>query len=109
MADYTPQTSTHRTLAAATVDSVLLQSFGAVIQVIHRDGASTTPIYFTTGPTVAATTAPTVAGDNTFVVLPGSVANVPWPTSSDGAKCAVKLISAATDPYSVQVITARAF
>ncbi len=109
MAAYTPQTAAHKTLAASTVDSVLLQSFGAVIQVVHRTPASVTPIYFTTGATVATTTDPTVAGDNTFAVLPGFPIEVPWPAASDGAKCAVKLISAGTDAYSVQVLSPRKF
>lgn len=109
MAAYTPQTAAHKTLAAATVDSVLLQSYGAAIQVVHRTAASANPIYFTTGPTVAATADPTVAGDNTFVVMPGQTATIPWPLSSNGQKCAVKLISTGTDAYSVQVVTGRAF
>jgi hypothetical protein len=109
MASYSVQTGAHKTLGAATVDDVTLNSYGAVIQIAHRLASSTTPLYVTFGATVASTATPTVGGDNTFVVPVGQIVSFPWPLVGIGTTCAIKLICTAADPYSIQVIAARAF
>ena len=120
MAAFTVHTAKHATLGIATVDSVVLDVYGKSIQIVHR-GAAANPIYITVGSiaSVAAvagtpgTPDPTVAGDDTFVVVAGTAGNplqISWPAGSYGniggikQTACVKLISAAGEPYSVQVI-----
>jgi hypothetical protein len=103
MTAYNARFAKHATLGAATVDSVLLSWTGRRIQVANHDAAAI--IYVTVGgPTVAGTTDPVSAADDTFVVRPASSTFIPWPTSTVGPVC-VKLISAGTPAYSVQVLT----
>jgi hypothetical protein len=102
MATYSVHTAAHKTLAAATVDTVNLDVYGRYIQVVHR-GSSTNPIYFSAARAAAT---PTVAGDDEFVVVAGSPTILAWPI--DGMSTAqLKLISAGAEPYSVQVLADR--
>lgn len=88
MATKTPTLSVHATLSISTVDTCTFQGGDpAEVEVLNR--GTTDPIYFTVG---GAT--PTVAGDDTYVVLPGQGLVV------DGSGV-VKLISAGAMAYSV--------
>jgi hypothetical protein len=91
MASYTATSAKHATLGASTVDTVTLGSDCNNVEVYNR--AATVDIYFTVN---GAT--PTVAGDNTYAVGPGTALLVSVPTS--GATV-VKLISTGANAYSV--------
>lgn len=80
--------SRHKTLVAATADTVTFASSPSNVEVKNR-GSGT--IYFRTDGTAA-----TVEGDDTFVVAAGESLVVPG-----GSTVGVSLISAAADPYSV--------
>jgi hypothetical protein len=99
MASYTVLCAKHATLTATTVDTVTLNQPASFFLVTNR--ASTgAPIYFTLGDTLAATTTPTVAGDDTYVVPVGITMAVPF----DGTPSYCKLISADAQDYSVMVL-----
>ena len=120
MAAFTVHTAKHATLGIATVDSVVLDVYGKSIQIVHR-GAAANPIYVTIGniASVAAvagvpgTPDPVSAADDNYVVVAGTAGNplvVQWPATAMGniggikQTACVKLICAAAEPYSVQVI-----
>jgi hypothetical protein len=107
MAVYTVQTAKSATLVASTVDTVLVQSFGHVIEVCNRSATAGDFISITVGNTVADTPSPTVLGDNCFVVGPNQKVQIPWPVASAGQQAAVELISSTTPPYTVQVFATR--
>lgn len=109
MATLTPNRSTHATLTATTVDTVTLTVIAAdkaagapytevngvqtyhynKAEVINRDAAAL--LYITVDGS-----APTAAGDGTFVVLPGQTKIVNLIVGQP-----IKLISAGTPAYSV--------
>ena len=91
MATYTVNQAKHATLTAATVDTVTFPDADHSVEVYNRSAAGY--IYFTTD-----NSAPTVAGDNTFVVGPGQALPIP-DAAVESAN--VKLISATADAYSV--------
>ena len=89
MASYTGvEVSRHKTLTAATADTVTFTSSPSFVEVKNR-GSGT--IYFTTDGTAA-----TVEGDDTFVVKGGEALTVPG-----GSEVEVSLISSTADDYSV--------
>lgn len=100
MADYTAKTAVHKTLSAATVDTVTLDGAQAV-EVVNR--GSTDSIYFCIdgrgGP--SADGVPTVGGNDTDVVPPGQVLSV---RSDKEGVTVVKLISTGAMSYSVKGI-----
>lgn len=92
MATYSVVRAKHATLVASTVDTINLSADHKVVQVHNRDGVSA--IYFTVDGTT-----PTVGGDD-ILVFPAAIGWVDVPV---GDNAAVKLISAGTPAYSVQV------
>ena len=93
MASYEEATSKHATLVASTVDTVTLTGTDYYsVEVLHRSSSVTDPIYFTVDGST-----PTVAGDDTYVVMPGGWKTVRSKENID----VVKLISAGTPAYSV--------
>ncbi|MDQ1736542.1 MAG: hypothetical protein QOH56_2793 [Pseudonocardiales bacterium] len=90
MANYTVALATHRTLGAAVVDVVTISPHQySNVEVLNRDAAAY--LFFRTDGT-----APTVAGDDCYVVGPGAALRVPHPNGQP-----VKLISASAIAYSV--------
>jgi hypothetical protein len=85
----------HGTLTAATVDTVNLSRVYGRVQVLNRGGAN--EIYWTTDGT-----APTVGGDNCWVV-PSQVgaSDIRANSQAQSNTCVVKLISTGTPTYSV--------
>lgn len=106
MAAYTCQSSVHKTAGVATVDSVVLSSYAPGIAIVHRD--ATDPFYVTTGATVAGTTDPVAAANDTFVVMPGQTLTLPWPANAT-SQAVVKIICASAKAYSVQGVATRAW
>lgn len=94
MASYTVRARKHATLAAATVDSVTVTGPSPTLTVVNRDGAA--EITFTVDGST-----PVAGADETYV-LPAAIGalTVDMP---GGATATVKLISAGTPKYSVQV------
>lgn len=99
MANYSAKSAVHKTLVAATLDTVTLDADFQEVEVLNR--SSTDTIYFCAdgvgGP--SSDGVPTVAGDNTEVAPPNSSATV---RSRVGAVTVVKLISSGTPAYSVR-------
>jgi hypothetical protein len=93
MATYSVARSKHATLAAATVDTVNISSDTNYVEVVSRGDDY---ISFTVDGS-----APTVFGDNTFVVLPRGALQV---LDAGGPTSQVKVISASAIPYSVQAV-----
>jgi hypothetical protein len=91
MAEHTAERSAHGTLVAATVDTVTLGADWAHVEVTNLD--TTSPIYVRVDGT-----APTVAGEETFVVPAGGYRILEVPTATDTV---VELISAGTPDYAV--------
>lgn len=87
----------HGTLTASAVDTVTLSRAGAAVKIINRGG--TNEIYYTLDGT-----APTVGGDDCFVV-PNQAGASDTRVNTQGASntCVVKLISSGAMTYSVQV------
>lgn len=93
MATYSEALSKHATLTATTVDTVTLTGTDYYsVEVVHRSGSLTTPIYFTVDGST-----PTVEGDDTYVVMPGGWKTVKSRVNVD----VIKLISAGAVAYSV--------
>lgn len=86
-----PQT-TYDTLVATTVKSETLTGNPSKICVINRGSVE---LFFTTNGTD-----PTVAGDNTFCVLPSGFLEA----AMEGGGNVVKLISSGTPTYGIEVI-----
>ena len=84
----------HGTLTAATVATVVLSDTNTGVEVYNRSSAGY--IYFTVN-----NAAPTVAGNDTFVVGPGQSVSVP---DAEVSSVNVKLISATADAYSVTAV-----
>lgn len=108
MAVYTANSAKHQTLTISTVDTVTLSAAGRRILIVNRDAAGL--IYVTAGgPTAGNVADPTVAGDNTYVILPNTTLALPYPLNVGAAtgQVSVKLISAAAAAYSVQIATDR--
>ena len=99
--------SKHGTLSAGAVATVTLTGFGSAIEIFNRSATSTDLIYITSGRTAAATTDPVAAADETFVIPAGKSIQIPYPATSPGDGCVVKLISATTPTYSVQLYAFR--
>jgi hypothetical protein len=91
MASYSAARSKHATLTASAVDTVTLGADWNTVEVTNR--SATDPIYVTTN-----NAAPTVAGDDTFVVPAGGYRVLEVPTAGSTV---VKLISGGNAPYSV--------
>lgn len=91
MASYTVNRAKSATLTISTVDTVTFPAAYPylMVEVVNRD--ATNPIFFT-----ADGTAPTVAGDDCFCVAPSQTVRMGFPGG------AVKVISAAASPYTVQ-------
>ena len=98
----------HATLSSSTVDTVTLtgaamgRGFASSIEVSNEtpaNGSGAANIYFKVG--TSTTTSPTVAGNDTYVVLPGQAVQV-----STGSGSVVKLISSGTPAYSVTGVSA---
>jgi hypothetical protein len=68
----------------------------------------TDPFYVTAGATVAGTTDPVAAANDTYVVAAGETLNLPWPANAAGS-CVVKIICASAKNYSVQGVLTRAW
>ena len=71
MASYTVNVAKHATLAGATVDTITFNAPGGRSVVISNDD-TVNKLYVTFGLNGATATTPTVAGDDTFVVRPGT-------------------------------------
>ena len=100
--NFTVGQAKHSTLEASTVDSVTFTGPHTGIIRVRNRATSGDPIYFRLySPDYEGTqTAPTVAGDDTYVVPFADLCDVGWP----GNKVIVKLISAGTPDYSVESI-----
>jgi hypothetical protein len=94
MANYSVSSSKHETLTATEVDTVTITGTAGYITVVNRGAGTPAPIYFTVGDNPAT---PTVAGNNTFVVLNLDKTVVKF----DGTNTKVALISAEDVAYSV--------
>jgi hypothetical protein len=101
MASYNGNVAVHETLAASTVDTVnLAGATGQVgLTVVNRSG--TAEIYFTVATGAVGPTAPTVGGNDTYVV-PASIASLTLPGITGAV--IVKLISSGTPNYSVEAL-----
>lgn len=93
MAAYTVTYAKHATLVASVVDTVTLNAPRHTVAVVNR-GAG--PIYFRLFTMGAA--APTVAGDETYVVGSGETKVV----TSENPVSSVSLIAAGAEAYSVE-------
>lgn len=91
MAAETAIRAQHATLDADTVDTVTLGSNWAHAEVANW--GATARIYFTTNGD-----APTVGGDDTYVVGPGQAVTIDTPSASPTV---IKLICSAANDYSV--------
>lgn len=99
MASGTANIAYHSTLVASTVDTVTLDKGAEYVTVVNRSGAA--EIYFTVGTTVTPPAAPTVGGNDTYV-LPASIGLVR--VASGIGPVQIQLISTGTPTYSVEVI-----
>jgi hypothetical protein len=105
MADHTVVRAKHFTLTAGgTVDSVTLSNGATTVEVLHRGASGSAPIYFTVSNDNPAN--PTVAGDNTDVVMPGSSLPIPVTDLSPDGTVRVELIAASAVDVSVKGIPA---
>ena len=96
MATYTVTACKHQTLAASTVDTV---NFGGAESVVVQNRGASGDIYCTVGMNSATAATPTVAGDDTIVVVANSAITISRP--DEGVVTSVKLISSGTPSYSV--------
>lgn len=87
----------HGTLTAATVATVTFAADYRVVMVTHRSSSDTNPIYFTVDGST-----PTVAGDDTFVCMPGGWRSVASQNDNSDGSTVIKLISTGTPAYSVE-------
>lgn len=94
MAAETAISAQHATLDADTVDTVTLSSNFRHVEVANWGTSGR--IYFTTNGA-----APTVGGDDTYVVGPGQALEVATGTSSTATTFAVKLICSSANEYTV--------
>lgn len=92
MATYNVQRGKHATLGAATVDTVNFARSGNILRVANHDASAA--IYFTYDAAV-----PTVAGDDTYFVAPGTSVIVEMGVPF--VRC--DLISSATPLYSAEI------
>lgn len=99
MATYTVNTAKHAVLVADTVDTVSLNQPASFLIVTNRT-TSGSPIFFTFGDPTKGVTAPTVNGNDCYVVGIGMTLSIPY----DGTPIDVKLISSAGQAYSVMVV-----
>lgn len=100
---YSVQQSKHATLDAGDVDTVTLEGCHQGIVRVRNRATSGAPIYFriySAATASSAQTAPSAAGDNTYVVPFGDLCDVANSLSS----VVVKLISADAQAYSVESI-----
>ena len=95
MATVTKHRAYHAALTAASVDTVTLDHVTAKVEIINRSG--TAEIYYTLDGT-----APTVAGDDCYVVPAAISSAVRANPQVDQNQLVVKLISSGTPTYSVQ-------
>lgn len=101
MASYSALFAVHKTLTAATVDTVTLTESVGVVEIANR--GTTDPLYVTVGGTPASSVAdPTVGGDDTSWVPAGGVRTVRTAAVAAGVDLVVKLIAATGVAYSVQ-------
>lgn len=100
MTAYSSARAVHKTTTAATVDTITLTADRRKsLELLNRDGAS--EIYATVGTTDNAPAAPTVGGDDTYV-LPATICSLPLPLpSSDDV--VVKVISTLATAYTVRI------
>jgi len=96
MPSYTVNVAKHSTLSVSTVDSVTLNKPASFLLIMNR-ASSGNPIFYTFGDPEKGVAAPTIAGDDTYVVGAGQTVSVP----ADGTIQLVKLISNAAQPYSI--------
>lgn len=101
MATYSAATAVHKTSGVATVDTVTLTANAAPLEVVNR--GTVDPLYVTVGLTTDVPAAPTVAGDDTYVIPPGGVRTIPVTGATTGTDYVVKLIAASATAYSVRV------
>lgn len=95
MADHTVTRSAHETLTAATIDTVTVSDPQVDVAVTNRGGSD--EIYFTIDGS-----APTVGGENTFVLPAAVCSRVVSSDKFNTATPVVKLISSGTPAYSVE-------
>lgn len=100
MTSYSAASAVHKTLTAATVDMVTLTGNDGPIEVVNR--GSSDPLYVTVGLDTAVPSAPTVEGNDTFIVPAGAVRTIPVTGASTGTDFVVKLIAATAVAYSVR-------
>ncbi len=93
MAAYTEVKSKHWSLTASTVDSLTITGQHGNVEVVHH-GDDTSPVYFLVS---KAAGSPTVAGDDTEVVLAGERLRL----SISNTATVVSVISAGTPRISV--------
>lgn len=98
MGSYSVRIEHNGTLTAATVDTVTLRACKTVT-VVNQTGAS--PIYFTLGTVDTPRAAPTVGGDDCYM-LPAVIGALTIPvTTPSTSPIVVQVISAGTPGYSV--------
>ena len=98
---YAVQQAKHANVAASPdLDTITLAGCYAGIIRVRNRATSGDPLYFRVyvDGTNTTQTAPTVAGDDTYVVPFGDLCDVGWP----GGDCVVKVISASARDYSVE-------
>ena len=99
MANYSVNFAKHATLSSSVVDTVTLSESSTFVVVTNR-ATTGAGIFFTLGDLNTGVATPAVAGDDTYVLMPGMVLIIPF----DGTSTVVKFISADAQPYSVMVI-----
>lgn len=100
MASYSAVRAVHKTLVAATVDTVTVTANEQVVEVTNR--GSTDPLYVNVGLSSAPVPDPAVAGDDTMAVPAGGVRTVTVAGATTGVDLVVKVVAASAVPYSVQ-------
>lgn len=88
----------HGTLTANTAATVTVAGGRQEVGVTHKNPAATDPIYARADGTAA-----TIAGNDTFTILPGMTRWIPRPRNLTGTNTNVSLISAGANPYEVEL------
>lgn len=107
MAAVNKKKSVHYTLTGAQADVIALNAATEWIEIVNRDPTAANAVYYTLGSAANAALVPTVAGDDTFVLVGGGNASrrhrVPG-----GRDAQIGIIAANASPISVMAVDGTA-